>query len=152
RLGGHAEVYDGELAVMYFGACKVIMLAEEDNSIKHLHFFTDNTSVITTILDPRPRLGQLYAHQFHRRICKFLDTDPEHTVEIAWSPGHCDIEGNKRAEELAKEGVEMAMQAGDTRLHALRKSREKMQKVWVKEWKVTLKTGHYAMANRIPPS
>ncbi|KAJ6550389.1 hypothetical protein DFH09DRAFT_888325, partial [Mycena vulgaris] len=71
-------------------------------------FFADNTATITTIFGPKPRAGQLYAHQFHQKICAFLDAYPEHTVEISWSPGHYDIVGNDRADKLAKAGVEMA--------------------------------------------
>ncbi|KAJ7938834.1 hypothetical protein B0H13DRAFT_1851413 [Mycena leptocephala] len=58
-LGGHADVYEGELAAMYFGARKAVALAELDRSIKHLHFFADNTSAISTIFDPKPR-SELY--------------------------------------------------------------------------------------------
>ncbi|KAJ6550491.1 hypothetical protein DFH09DRAFT_848653, partial [Mycena vulgaris] len=67
-----------------------------------LHFFADNTATITTIVDLKPRAGQLYAHQFHQRICAFLDANPERTVEISWSPGHYNIVGNDRADKLAK--------------------------------------------------
>ncbi|KAJ7679796.1 hypothetical protein B0H14DRAFT_2173861, partial [Mycena olivaceomarginata] len=87
-LGSRAEVYDGELAGLLFGASKAIALAAENPQIKCIHFFADNTSAIQTILDPKPRAGQLYATQFHKKICTFLDADPEHRVEIAWSPGH----------------------------------------------------------------
>jgi ribonuclease HI len=151
-LGSKAEVYDGELAGLYLGACKAIRIAEEDNDIDHLHFFADNTAAISTICDPKPRPGQLYAHQFHKKICDFLDVDDRRTVEIAWSPGHCDIDGNERADELAKQGVEKATEMGGTRSHALKKSKEKILKAWMKEWRAAPKTGRYATANRFPPS
>nr|GAT48620.1 RnaseH domain transposon factor [Mycena chlorophos] len=92
------------------------------------------------------------AHIFHKRVCNFLDEDPENTVEIAWSPGHHDIRGNERADELAKAGTELASTATGTRANALRRAKERVQKTWVREWKKTAKTGHYAIANRIPPS
>ncbi|KAF7343444.1 putative RNA-directed DNA polymerase from transposon BS [Mycena venus] len=151
-LGGRAEVYDGELAGLLFGASKAVAMAENDPRIKQIHFFADNTSAIKTIFDPKPRSGQLYAHVFHKKICAFLDGDPERKVEIAWSPGHCDIVGNEQADILAKAGAELAMETGGTRSHALRKAKEKVHKSWVKEWKAAPKTGSFAMANRFPPS
>ncbi|KAF7330237.1 RnaseH domain transposon factor [Mycena venus] len=151
-LGSRAEVYDGELAGLLLGASKAMALARNDPRIKHIHIFADNTSAIKTIFDPKPRSGQLYSHVFHKKICAFLDDDPERKVEIAWSPGHCDIDGNERADTLAKMGAEMATEAGGTRSHALHKAKEKVQKSWVKEWKAAPKTGNYAIANRFPPS
>ncbi|CAK5274979.1 unnamed protein product, partial [Mycena citricolor] len=109
-----------------------------------LHFYADNTSALATIFDPKPRAGQLYAHQFHKAICGFLEGDPQRTVEIAWSPGHCNIEGNERADELAKSGTELAAPALTTRAFALRQSKERIQHAWRREWKRKPKSGHYA--------
>ncbi|KAF8143729.1 hypothetical protein K438DRAFT_1633013, partial [Mycena galopus ATCC 62051] len=101
----HVEVYNGEVAALALAAGRATSLAEEDPSIRHLHFFANNTAVIATIFDPKPRSGQLYAFKFHQKICDFLDGNPERTVEIAWSPGYSDIIGNEHAHELAKEGT-----------------------------------------------
>ncbi|KAJ3810552.1 hypothetical protein F5876DRAFT_24427, partial [Lentinula aff. lateritia] len=66
--------------------------------------FADNSSAITTIYDQKPVAAcQGYAQQFRCSIENFLKTDPQNTVEIAWCPEHEDIEGNERADKLAKE-------------------------------------------------
>ncbi|KAJ6572054.1 hypothetical protein B0H19DRAFT_872895, partial [Mycena capillaripes] len=53
-LGSRAEVYDGELAGLLFGASKALALTKENPQIKEIHFFADNTSAIQTIFDPKP--------------------------------------------------------------------------------------------------
>ncbi|KAF7373478.1 Reverse transcriptase from mobile element jockey protein [Mycena sanguinolenta] len=151
-LGSAAEVYDGEMEALTLAAGRVERLVKEDRSIHHLHFFADNTAALATICDPKPRAGQTYAHKFHGIMCAFLDKDPANTVEVAWSPGHCDILGNERADELAKAGIKLATTNRGTRSYALRKSKERVLKVWKKEWKKSPKTGHYAIANRFPPA
>ncbi|CAK5262296.1 unnamed protein product, partial [Mycena citricolor] len=105
-----------------------------------------------TIFDPKPRAAQLYAYQFHKIICDYLDDDQTRTVEVGWSLGHCNIEGNERADELAKEGTPLASTTHITRSHALRRSKERIQSTWRREWKQRKRTGLYTDANHIPPS
>ncbi|CAK5283362.1 unnamed protein product [Mycena citricolor] len=151
-LGGRAEVYDGEMAGLWLAAGITTAMATTHTNIKHLHFYANNTSALATIFDPKPQARQLYAHQFHKAICGFLKGDPQRTVEIAWSPGHCNIEGNERADKLAKSGTKLAAPTLTTRAFTLRQSKERIQHAWRWEWKRKLKSGHYAKANRIPPS
>lgn len=120
--------------------------------MKHIHIFADNTAAINAIFDPLPRAGQLISHNFHTTISKLLDDDPSRTVEIVWAPGHKNIRGNERADELAKAGVELGAMISGTRSNALHRAREKMKTAWVKEWKASPNTGRYAIANRFPPS
>ncbi len=152
-LGEKAEVYDGEMAAPAMGATKATNHAKEDGDVKHLHFFADNTSAIEAIFDPTPRTGQTYAIVFHRRIRQFLDSDPSHTVEVAWCPGHKDIQGNERADYLAKRGAERSTDAmGRTRANARREAKAKTAVEWKKIWEASPKHGRYATANRFPPS
>ncbi|KAJ3934196.1 MAG: hypothetical protein NXY57DRAFT_890636, partial [Lentinula lateritia] len=73
-------------------------------SVHHILIFADNSSAITTIYDQKPVAAcQSYAQRFRRSIEKFLESDQRNTVEIAWCPGHEKIEGNERADGLAKE-------------------------------------------------
>lgn len=74
--------------------------------IRHLHFYADNTAALGAIFDPKAKAGQAHAKRFRRYVEKFLDQDPQNTIDIDWSPGHQDIEGNERADELAKEAAE----------------------------------------------
>jgi ribonuclease HI len=149
-LGSKAEVYDGELMGLSRGAQKAVQLARERN-ISHLLFFADNTSAICAAFDPKPRQGQLLCHIFHNAITGFLDENENNTVEVNWAPGHQDIPGNDRADELAKAGVELESAVTGTRAAGLRKAKGKLIGTWTKEWKSRPKSGRFAMADRMPP-
>ncbi|PPQ89284.1 hypothetical protein CVT25_000876 [Psilocybe cyanescens] len=103
---------------------------------------------------PKPRSAQLYAHTFHNKICQYLDAKQLNTVNISWCPSHCDIAGNERADELAKEATKLACTApiGVTRANALKRAKARTLKSWTREWSRTPKSGGFAPANRIPPS
>lgn len=150
-LGARAEVYDGELAALTIGAHRAVQYARSHNEITHIWFFADNTSAIGTAFDPKPRAGQLYAVNFHSKICTFLEENAARSVNLEWSPGHSDIPGNDRADALAKEGAELASREPGSRSNALRRAKEAVQRAWRKEWRNTPKAGRYAIANRIEP-
>ncbi|TFK58962.1 hypothetical protein BDN72DRAFT_873108 [Pluteus cervinus] len=101
--------------------------ANLNRQIEHIHFFTDNTSAISTIFNPGKGSCQLYASNFHQLMCKFLDGDPGNTLDIAWCPSHSEILGNTRADALAKEACEL-------------------------DWSTSPRLGGSTIANRIPPS
>jgi hypothetical protein len=105
---------------------------------------------------PRTNTAPRYAAPTGRtkRDCRFLDQDETRRINLAWSPGHNGIKGNERADELAKQAVGLASTAPWTssRSNATRRAKERCAKDWVKEWTRTPKTGHYAIANRFPPS
>ena len=71
-----------------------------------------------------------------------------------WCPSHCDIPGNDRADELAKEATSLERQIpfNTTRSNAKRRSKRTTLRLWQQEWKATPKTGRYAIANRLAPS
>jgi hypothetical protein len=82
---------------------------------------------------------------------EFLDESLERTVEVAWVPGHCKVQGNDRADVLAKEGVEKSTLLHGTRSNAIRRAKETMLVQWTKEWKASPKRGGFEDANRIKP-
>lgn len=65
------------------------------------------TAALKDIFDPKPRAGQLHATRFRRYVEELLGRDPANTIDIDWSPGHEDIKGNERADELAKAAAQM---------------------------------------------
>ncbi|KAJ3860203.1 hypothetical protein EV359DRAFT_49587, partial [Lentinula novae-zelandiae] len=73
-----------------------------DISITHWQFFTDSASSVDAIFDTSPTPGQIYCSNFYYKVVDFLDSDPSHTVEVAWVPSHLGIQGNERADFLAK--------------------------------------------------
>ena len=68
-------------------------------------------------------------------------------------PGHMDIEGNDRADEIAKEATDLEPITDTTTLAKLhRQLRERLKTEWISEWANKPMTGRYAIADRIPPS
>lgn len=153
-LGAKAVEYDGELAGMVLGAKAATNLAQDNAGLTHLHFFTDNSSVIDALKNPKPAAGQLLIHNFTTTIHKFLDDDPRHSVDVSWIPSHMEIDGNTRADELAKAGAAMAshMPFAGTTAHARQAAKERLLRDWTRQWKAAPKTGHFAISDRIPPA
>ncbi|KAF5331408.1 hypothetical protein D9611_011845 [Ephemerocybe angulata] len=152
-LGGHAEVYDGEMAALAMGIRLATGYARTTN-ISHLHFYADNSAAISSIADPKPTGGQQYAHTFHQLACTFLDSNPNNTISVKWCPGHSGIPGNERADRLAKRATDLSRTSpvGTTRTNAIRRSKITALKEWTKEWKRNPKEGWFAISDRIPPS
>ena len=153
-LGAKAVEYDGELAGMVLSAKAATNLAWDNPGTTHLHFYTDNSSVVDALSNPKAAAGQLLIHNFTTTIHKFLDDDPRHSVDISWIPSHMEIEGNEKADELAKVGTTLAshMPFVGTTAHARQTAKERLLKDWTRQWKAAPKTGHFAIADRIPPS
>lgn len=153
-MGGRAEVYDAEMAGLKMGASLAVKYIANHPEISTIHYFVDNSAAAEAIFDPKPRPGQLYAAKFHRKMARFLDNDPRHTIEIAWCPSHCNIKGNDRADELAKEATQMAWGApiSTSRAFALRRAKASTQSAWTRDWQRAPRKGRFAISNRIPPS
>ncbi|KAF5311492.1 hypothetical protein D9611_011566 [Ephemerocybe angulata] len=153
-LGGHAEVYDAELAAAAVASNMARTITRDDERIKHIHYFIDNSAAVATIADPLPRTGQVFARCFYENACRFLDEDQTHRVTIHWCPSHCKIPGNEKVDRLAKEATSLANTAPykTSRANAVRRAKANTEREWRQQWRKEEKTGGYAVANRIPPS
>jgi len=155
RMGWEEErKYTTRRAGLMLGAKIAVDYARSHAQIKHLHFYTDNSAAVKAIFDLKPRSGQHYASTLYTTVVKFLDDDPVHRLSISWCPGHADILGNERADELAKEANDLPLSApiSTTRANAVRRSKMASQKAWVKQWKSTPKRGAFAISNCIGPT
>ncbi len=150
-LGSHAEVYDGELAALAMGAATAVKYCSTHPEITHIHFFADNTSAVGAAFDMSSKPGQSFCIIFNKKIHELLE-DEDHNVELAWAPGHTGIQGNERADELAKEAVELEAKIAGSRSNALRRSKEKLRREWTRTWKNSPKSGFFAPSNHIAPS
>jgi hypothetical protein len=152
-MGSKSEVYDAEMAGLAWAASDAVNFASTHSEVRHLHFFADNTAALGAIFDPRPAPGQGHARRFRMCIEKFLERNPENTVDIDWSPGHEDIKGNERADTLAKSAAELPCTGESTSMtHAKRAAKENTLRKWTGTWDKTYPTGRFAAADRFPPS
>jgi ribonuclease HI len=153
-LGGHAEVFDAEMAALSKAAALSTALLHDFPNTTKIAFFTDNAASVQAISDPKASSAQWFTLSFQKHIRKSLETHPNLSISVSWCPSHCDIPGNERADFLAKEATSLNCQIpfSTTRSNAKRRAKSSTTKIWVREWKNTPKTGRYAVANRLEPS
>jgi len=87
-------------------------------------------------------------------MTKFLDDNLTYTIEIAWCLSHCNIKGNDRADELAKEATQLVWNASisTSRAFALWQAKASTQSAWVQDWHKAPCKGRFAISNGIPLS
>ena len=65
----------------------------------------------------------------------FLNKNQGANIEVSWVPGHMNIEGNNRADELAKEATELELATETTTITKLhRQLHAKMKAEWTIKW------------------
>ena len=151
-LEGKVKVYNVELTEILIGLYCAQSEAEKHPLINHIIIYSDNTSALTTICNPQPRKGQILAYDFYRNAIRWLEQSDTHQLTLAWCPGHLNIHGNERADELAKSATDLPGEIDTTTSHMLRRAREYISETWTKTWKNHPQHGLYAQANRFPPS
>jgi ribonuclease HI len=153
-LGGHAEIFDAELAGTMMAAKRAASYVHDHPEITSIHIFTDCSSAISAIHHPKVGAGQHYIHTFSQTIIYLLTTNPRLSINLTWCPSHSGVQGNERADTLAKEATELARNSpiSVTRTNTLRRTKAQATKIWKGEWRKTALTGHFAIANRFPPS
>jgi ribonuclease HI len=151
-MGRKAEVYDAEMKGLAMGAAFMKSYTNAHPEVKHVHIFADNYAALNAIHDLSQKAGQAYAMRFKSTIYAFLDTTEDRTVELGWSPGHKDIPGNERADDLAKRGAEMWAPDAPTLTHAKRITKEKAMTAWTADWAATRRAGKFGAANNFPPT
>jgi len=142
-MGGRAKVYDAEMAGLMLGAKLASTFIKNHPEVTKIHYFIDNSAAAGAIFDPKPQLGQLYTAKFHQRMAQFLDDNTTRAIEINWCPSHCKIKGNDRADELAKEAMQMAWNTpiGTSRAFTLHRAKATTQTAWIRDWQRTPKKG-----------
>ena len=155
-FGTTAEVYDTEMAALARAAAsttELIRTQHDRGRVTRIYFFADSTAAVDTILQEKARPGQFWSVSFRYVIFAFLDAHPDHYVEVGWVPGHENVRGNERSDDLAKMG------AGPSEVgfwystaHARRQAKAAIRQSWTEAWAASLLGGGYAIANRRKPT
>ena len=110
-MGRLAEVYDAEMLALLRGLETAIEFQQETPSENRrrtrILLFTDNTASVTAITKEAPGSSQQVSQRFVETATAFLDENRRATIEVSWVPGHMAIEGNDRADALAKEATDL---------------------------------------------
>ena len=115
--------------------------------------FADNTASVTAITKELPGSSQQISQKFVETAITFLDSNRQAMIEISWVPGHMGIEGNDRADEMAKEATDLKPAIETTTMAKLHQQLwERLKMEWICEWANRPMMGRYAVADRIPPS
>ena len=110
-MGRFAEVYNAKMLALLRGLEGVIDFQQEtlelDRRRSMIILFADNKSSVKVIMEEKPGPSQHISQQFMEAAMAFLNENRRVNIEISWVPGHMGIEGNDRADELAKEATEL---------------------------------------------
>ena len=153
-LGPENEVYDAELAGLT-GAAELIHALRIENPAnfpQNIHFFCDNAAAVGFIFTGKAQSGQQRSIRFREIILQYLDACPDNKVMICWTPGHQDVQGNERADKLAKAATSRPSTEPPSITHLRRKAKQQPVDQWVQEWKSDPPNGRFAIADRRAPS
>jgi ribonuclease HI len=156
-MGRSAEVYDAEILALLRGLEAAIAFQQNTPETSRrqptIILFADNTSAVEAITKGKPGPSQELSQKFVEMATTFLDENRGARIEITWVPGHMGIEGNDRADELAKEATELEPITEITTIAKLhRQIHDRLKKEWISEWARKPMTGRYAISDRLPPS
>ena len=100
-LQKHHTVYEGEGVGILLG----IRLLEREWGIRSATFYIDNCTAILATQLTKPASGHHIFDTLHSYMGSIMDRNHNLRVTLKWIPGHKGIEGNKKADELAKKVV-----------------------------------------------
>lgn len=103
-MGRDARVHDAEMLALLRGLETSIefwqTMPEGNRKQCRIVLYSDNTSSVASITNKK--LGSI-SRKFVETTKTFLGA----SIEVSWVPGHQDITGNDRADELAKKATEL---------------------------------------------
>ncbi|GAA5920382.1 hypothetical protein JCM6882_004978 [Rhodosporidiobolus microsporus] len=79
-----------------------------------LTLLIDNQSLLLRPFDPSPSPGQHQRLALRASLLALLAVAPWVLVMLLWCPGHEGVDGNERADEVAKEAAEEGRRRGET--------------------------------------
>ena len=81
-------------------------VARRQNKPDHRTVFTDAQAAIWRMTSGNPGQGQRYTIAARKHIVELRRKEPGTRTEIRWSPSHCGVEGNEKADEWAKQAAD----------------------------------------------
>ena len=98
--------------------------------LKEVRIYSDSTSALQNITDPKPHPGQLFSLCFIEHIDLALQAWPDLQVHLCWSPGHSKVIGNEAADCKAKMATHCRGFRNSTIAFLKRRSKEAVKTRW----------------------
>ena len=116
-------------------ATEIASRTTKDENITDVWIFCDNQSAVRRMSDKRPVPAQEYILKTYSsaEILKSRGI----ATHIHWVPGHVQVQGNERADTLAKKGTEgkrLPREATTSITYLKRKNREQQMEEWKRRW------------------
>lgn len=131
-ISPYSVVFDTEAVGAWRALQHIIGIPPEQHQ-RQIWVCLDNTTAIWYLRGNPSNTSQGAFPQFHRAM-------ETYNVQVKWVPGHCKVEGNKRADKLAKEGVKRPQYlcAGPTVAGIRAMARIRLQTFEVEKWRLIL--------------
>ncbi|TDL14387.1 hypothetical protein BD410DRAFT_689902, partial [Rickenella mellea] len=100
--GSKQVVYGGEAVGLLLGA---ELLRQETDPFASVCFCTDNQAAILSAGNYRPGSGRFILEWFRDTLDRAKTKNGNFACQLMWTPGHCGIEGNEMADDLAKQAA-----------------------------------------------
>ena len=141
-LGQENETFDAELyAIAKAAATATRDVQTSEYNTSHIWIFSDNQAAVRRMCDKLPQPGQTHVLSALDHLTTLQNNGIK--VHIHWVPGHVEVEGNERADILAKEGTTRAKPERDatTSITFIKKKiKERAMEEWKRRWQ-TAKRG-----------
>ena len=128
---------------------------KESHPPKNIVIASDNTGAIHRIFKGSPGIAQASSLKFRKQILKALDFNKDLHIAITWCPGHFDVEGNERADNLAKCGAHTCpinLSYRSLSIGSVQKC--KIREEWRCRWTISQSSlwSNFHVADHIPPT
>jgi hypothetical protein len=141
-LGDRQTVWAGEAegAHLALSASLPVLLPF---AITSLTLYINNQALLLSPFSPSPSPGQQQQLRLRSLVTHIQQHTPDLAITFTWSPGHLDIDGDERADELAKRGAELGIEREKatrvrferrTAMKSKRTGQAKVFRVGMEEW------------------
>lgn len=138
HLGSKAEVYDAELHAAHEA---LTYLSTTNYTPAQAYLCIDNSSAIEALTD------NTYESEYAREAIHSAShlTTNGWTINAIWTPSHCGITGNERADDLAQEGAQTSTTPGPHARTTQAWLYAESKRILLHEWKQHLPHAHASL-------